>query len=122
MFKKTTVNVLLTILLLIIAGCAGSGPGQNYDGFAKCITSKGATMYGTYWCAACAAQKKEFGDSFRYINYIECDPRGKNSQSELCLKKGIASYPTWEFSDKSKKTGAKSLKDLAETTNCELKQ
>jgi len=60
------------------------------DAFAKCLTSKGLTMYGAVWCPHCKDQKALFGDSFKYVNYVECP-----DNTELCLAKGIQGYPTW---------------------------
>ena len=60
------------------------------DAFAKCLTAKGLTMYGAEWCPHCKDQKALFGDSFKYVNYVEC-PQNTN----LCLAKGIQGYPTW---------------------------
>jgi len=118
--KKTVINILLTFIIIAAAGCSNQS-NIDYSNLAKCIASKDAVMYGAYWCTACAAQKKAFGDAFKYIKYIECDPRGENSKSELCLKKGIAAYPTWEFSDKTKREGVLSPEELAKITNCESK-
>lgn len=70
----------------------------KYDSFAKCLTEKGVKMYGAYWCGHCANQKKAFGESFKYVNYIECaDENNRNIQLEVCVKAGIEGYPTWEF-------------------------
>ena len=66
---------------------------NNYDSFAKCLTEKGAVMYGAKWCAHCIEQKDVFGDSFKYINYVEC-PDNIN----ICLAAGINGYPTWIIS------------------------
>lgn len=60
------------------------------DAFAKCLTDKGFAMYGAVWCSHCTAQKALFGDSFKYIKYVEC-PDNIN----LCLDKGVQGYPTW---------------------------
>jgi thiol-disulfide isomerase/thioredoxin len=60
------------------------------DTFAKCLTSKGLTMFGAEWCPHCLEEKALFGDSFKYINYVECP-----QNTDLCLAKGIQSYPTW---------------------------
>jgi hypothetical protein len=60
------------------------------DAFAKCLTDKGFVMYGAAWCSHCAAQKALFGDSFKYIKYVEC-PDNIN----FCLDKGVQGYPTW---------------------------
>jgi hypothetical protein len=37
---------------------------HRYDGFAKCLASKQAKMYGLYWCPHCAEQKEMFGKPF----------------------------------------------------------
>ena len=60
------------------------------DAFAKCLTDKGWTMYGAVWCPHCQDQKKAFGDSFKYIKYVECP-----DNIQLCTDKGVNGYPTW---------------------------
>ena len=65
----------------------------NYDEFALCLSGKGITMYGAYWCPHCQNEKKAFGDSFRLVNYIECPassaggPDGKRFEGEMGLEK-----------------------------------
>jgi hypothetical protein len=49
---------------------------HKYDTFAKCLTAHGAKMYGLYWCPHCIEQKKMFGESFRYVDYVECAVKG----------------------------------------------
>lgn len=44
---------------------------HRYDGFAKCLASKQAKMYGLYWCPHCADQKAMLGASFHYVPYVE---------------------------------------------------
>ena len=65
-------------------------PTGNYDEFAQCLSGKGASMYGAYWCSHCENQKKMFGGSFKYVNYVEC-----TENEDLCNEKGIQGYPTW---------------------------
>jgi len=38
--------------------------GEGMDTFAKCLNESGAVEYGVYWCSACEAQEKDFGQSF----------------------------------------------------------
>ena len=109
----------ILIGLLFIAGCQ-TYPRESVDNFAKCLTEKGAVMYGTFWCPHCANVKKEFGESFRYIKYIECDPRGDNEQSELCIEKGIEAYATFEFTDGSRLVGEPGFEELSSKTGCEV--
>ncbi len=114
--KKLSIITLITLSLFLIS-CS---PKQNYDSFASCLTEKGAVMYGAFWCSHCQEQKKMFGDSFEYVNYVECSlPDGK-SQTEVCLKKDIKGYPTWEFEDGERLDGKIEFATLAEKTGCTL--
>jgi uncharacterized membrane protein len=88
-------------------------PANNYQvGLAIHLREIGATMYGSFQCPHCLAQKHFFGKAFKFINYVECDPKGKNADPSLCISKGVTSYPTWEIGGKYY-LGAKSLKELA---------
>lgn len=127
---KTTwkIAVLLVAVALIFVGYTSfktiTGravqPGK-YDAFAQCLTEKGAVEYGAYWCSNCETQKKLFGSSFQFVNYVECDPLGKNAQPELCKEKSIRGYPTWII-DGEKYEGALTLGKLSELTGCNLTQ
>ena len=113
------VGIAVLAVIFFMFGKKESGiPQQAVDEFAKCLTEKGTVMYGAYWCPHCARVKKSFGSSFRYVKYIECDPRGDNEQSELCLSKGIDKYATWEFTDGSRLVGEPSFQELSEKTGC----
>ncbi|MEK6875518.1 MAG: thioredoxin domain-containing protein [Nanoarchaeota archaeon] len=68
----------------------------EYDEFAKYLTEQGVKMYGTEWCPHCKNQKKLFGSSFQYIDYIDCD---KNSQE--CSNARVTGYPTWKINNKN---------------------
>lgn len=72
-----------------------------------------AKMYGAYWCPHCHAQQALFGkEAFTAINYIECAPRGKDAQPDLCKAANIKAYPTWIIRGKYY-TGTQSLEKLA---------
>ena len=72
-----------------------------------------ARMYGAYWCPHCHTQQELFGkEAFTAITYIECDPRGKDAQPDLCKAANIKAYPTWEIRGKYY-TGRQSLERLA---------
>jgi len=101
----------LSIGLFFITGRKTSG---NYDFFAKCLSEKGVTMYGSYWCNHCQNQKKIFGDSFKYINYVEC-----TENQDLCREKGIEGYPTWIINDE-KYPGEQSIQKLSQLTGCKI--
>ena len=106
--KKSGNNILATTT-------ASSTVIGEYDNFAKCLTSKGAIMYGAAWCENCKIQKGLFGSSFQYIKYVECPENAK-----LCLDKGIEGYPTWIFTNGREIKGRDTLEDIAKVSGCEL--
>ena len=119
-------GIILTIVVLVIL--AGIGywrwtaravePQANYDDFAKCLTENNATMYGASWCSHCQNQKKMFGDSWQYINYVECsNPDG--TQADVCKNAGITGYPTWIINGKVY-TGEKTIQELSSLSGCQL--
>lgn len=114
--------VLGTIATVIVrggGGAASGGPGK-YDEFAMCLKDKGAAFYGAFWCPHCQAQKKLFGSSAKLLPYVECSTADANAQTQICIDKGIKSYPTWIFADGSQLTGEIPLAQLAEKTSCVL--
>ncbi len=112
MRKNIFYFLIMVIFLLSFIGC--SNKSAEYDDFAKCLTEKGATMYGTEWCPHCQNQKKEFGKSVQYIDYVDCD-LNKNE----CLKAGVKGYPTWKI-DGENYPGEQPLYRLASLTGCSL--
>ncbi len=116
----------LIIAFLILAGVIGflvwaqfktSQANPELDAFAKCLTSKGITMYGTESCAWCLKQEEEFKSSWQYVNYIDClkDPN-------MCVSEGVDGTPTWIFpNDHNKKiVGYRELSVLSEESGCKL--
>ena len=62
----------------------------------------------------CQNQKKLFGKSFKFIDYIDCD-----RDRALCLSNGVEGYPTWKINGESY-PGEQSLERLAQLSGCEL--
>jgi hypothetical protein len=93
---------------------------RRVDTFAQCLTSKGAKMYGAWWCPHCADEKKLFGNGFQYVNYVECSPPGQRTQNEVCKQAGIKNYPTWQFAEGSRTEGTQPLAALSKKTGCRL--
>jgi hypothetical protein len=106
---KLLIIAMLTASLFLI-GC--SGEATNYDDLAQCLTDKGAVMYGTEWCSHCQNQKKAFGDSFQYIDFVDCD-----QSRDKCLDAGIQGYPTWKIEGVNY-PGEQSLDRLAGLAGC----
>ena len=109
--KIYTISAIIALLLLAVIAYSVysiSKPGP-YDTFAKCLTEKGAVMYGAMgWCKFTQGQKAMFGKSFKYINYHEFN--------EL---PGIKKTPTWVINGQWYEN-AQSFDKLATLTGCKL--
>ena len=115
------IAILSASVLLLLTACGG--PGNQYVSFAQCLDEKGVRMYGSFWCSSCAKQKKLFGaEAEQYLPLVECDPRGADEESELCIKKNIIGYPTWELPGGDMIVGVTELHVLAERTGCALSE
>ena len=110
--KKIIFGMIFLAFVLILFGCTTSE--GNYDAFAKCLTEKGAVMYGTESCIHCKNQKALFGNSFQYIEFFDC-----KENREGCRAKEVYTYPTWII-DGKQYNGKKELSFLAEVSGCEL--
>ena len=105
--------VIIIVLIFFVVGCSRQvTPISDTAQLAQCLTEKEAVMYGTEWCGHCQNQKELFGDSFQYINYVDCD-KDKTS----CSNAGITGYPTWVINNQ-KYPGVQQLSKLKELTNC----
>lgn len=120
--------ILTASLLILVAGAFLVGgfaismrsqkspeEGSVMDDFSKCLTEKGAVMYGAYWCPHCQAEKKSFGDSFKFVNYVEC-----TEETQKCLDEKIESYPTWIFADGRRLVGEQGIEKLAAESGCAI--
>ena len=88
--------------------------GESEIALARHLKQIGAKEYVAWWCPHCHEQKQLFGkEAYSYINHVECDPRGKDSRTDLCKTADIKSFPTWEIGGKQYQ-GVKSLKELAQ--------
>ena len=81
--------------------------------FAEFLSENNIVMYSVYWCSHCYKQKQLFGrEAVKKLNIIECDKEGKDNQHDLCLKKDIEGFPSWEIKG-TLYSGQKNLNDLA---------
>ena len=87
----------------------------KYDAFAQCLSEKGITMYGAAWCPHCQREKRLFGSSFQFVNYVECP-----DNPQLCTEKGVTGYPTWIFPDGRRFAGEQGLQKLSAESGCPL--
>lgn len=88
--------------------------GASEIALAQHLKQIGAKMYGSFTCSHCQNQKHLFGkDATSQFDYIECNPEGKNPQTDLCQAAKIQGLPTWEINGKFYQ-GEKTLQELAE--------
>ena len=112
--SKSKYYVIASVIGVVILAIAAysvysiNKPGE-YDNFAKCLTEKGAVMYGAMsWCHFTQGQKAMFGKSFKYINYHEFN--------EL---PGIKKTPTWVING-AWYDNVQSFDKLSALTGCKL--
>jgi hypothetical protein len=116
----------IVVVVVIVAVCGGlyfllrHKHDARMDAFARCLGTKGAKMYGAYWCPHCADQKERFGSSFQYAPYVECGIKGSRNQAQICTDAGVKRFPTWVFADGARVEGDHPLEFLGEATGCPL--
>ncbi len=124
---KFKYKIILLTVIVILAGIAAiywfgfarisegkiNVDPAKVDAFAKCLTEKGVVMYGSYRCSHCQRQKKLFGDSFQYVNYVECTKDVKK-----CQEKKIKAYPTWIFKNGERIKREATFAELVKKTSC----
>lgn len=106
------VGVTVLLVAIVALGLRDTGGGDELVPLAKCITESGAAMFGTDWCPHCQAQKRAFGDAFKYIDYKNCD------YDRACTERGVSGYPTWILGDGTRLQGEQGLETLAARTEC----
>ncbi len=113
--------VMLVVVgfLLVFAGIGRTAEPSSLEEFAKCLSEKGAKMYGAYWCGHCQEQKQAFGNASKFIDYVECDPEGENAKPYLCQQAGIQGYPTWIIYGQVL-VGEQSFLTLSQASGCSL--
>ncbi len=122
MISRTKIIVAITAVVVAVATMYFLVPqitGQHsavggYDDFAQCLSEKGVVMYGSSQCGWCKQQMELFGDSFKYIEYVDCS--GMNS---VCVAENIRSIPTWKIGDETV-VGMQQLSKLSEISGCPL--
>ena len=130
--KVLTWSIAAVFLLFVIASFfipkGSQAPGTDtvgeasgkLDSLAQCLKDKGAKFYGASWCSHCNTQKEMFGDSQKFLPYVECSTRDGKGQLKACADAEIAGYPTWVFPDGSRQSGSLSLEILSQKTGCPL--
>ena len=106
------------IAAIVILFFISTSNGAGHEKLAQCLSEKGVKFYGAYWCPHCKEQKELFGSAVKSLPYVECALINSDEQTKACRDENITSYPTWVFSDGTRKTGTIPLDELAEKANC----
>lgn len=130
MQKKSNSILIWVVIIFVVAVVASffvpkksAAPGNGkFDSFAQCLKDKNAIFYGAFWCSHCNAQKKAFGDSQKFLPYVECSTPDGKGQLKVCKDAKIDGYPTWVFADGSRLSGEVPMETLAQKTGCQLPQ
>lgn len=108
------VTIIAIVIVLVFLGAkkitGNVVSSDSSNELSKHLTNYGAVMYGTEWCSYCKKQKELFGNSFKYVNYVDCDLK-----KDECISAGITGYPTWRIDGQSY-PGVQQLELLAELT------
>lgn len=118
--KSFTGTAITVVFLLLFTGGASSTRSGKLDEFARCLTEKKAVMYGSFLCPHCQDQKELFGDSWPYIQYVECSTPGSRQMTPACAAAKIQHVPTWVFGDGQRREGMTPLQELSQRTGCKL--
>lgn len=106
--------IILTLTLLTLSAFTYSKKPGQLDDFAKCLTEKGAVIYGNDYCQYTNRELNFFGKSKGYLNYVKCA-----ENKALCDNKGVKITPTWEINGQMLER-VQSLEKLAELSGCNL--
>ena len=125
--KRGVLIFWLIIVVLIVAGIGASvfvkpKSTPQLDSFAQCIKDKGVIFYGAFWCPHCQKTKAMFGSSAKLLPYVECSTPDGQRQTQICIDKKIASYPTWMKPSGEIITGEHTLAELSTFSGCPLPQ
>lgn len=123
--KRMRIAIWILVAIAVVIGAflyikTIPPPNGMYDAFAKCIANTSTTFFGAFWCPHCQAQKGEFGNSAKYLPYVECSLPDASGQTQVCIDNKIQEYPTWQFPDGSRASGVQTLEALAQKTGCPL--
>ncbi len=118
--RKTLITAGIVVLLILMYAGWWYYRNHRYDGFAKCLASKQAKMYGLYWCPHCAEQKEMFGKAFQYVPYVECAIKGGGGITAECKAAELKLFPSWQFGTGKPVPAVFPLEELSEKTGCAL--
>jgi len=115
-FKKYFIWFAIVLIVVLIGLSINTQMKKSgeFDDFAKCLTEKGAIIYGNDYCSYTIKQLNFFGKSQKLLNYVKCI-----NNEGLCNSKGVDITPTWEINGETY-SGVKTFEDLSSYSGCDL--
>jgi uncharacterized membrane protein len=111
--KRKVINAITFLIIfgvVILAAFLITSKGEETSNeIAKCI-GENSVLYTQLGCHACETQKNLFGESYQYLNLVDCFYEG-----EKCSN--IEYTPTWIINNE-KYVGIQSIEELKELTGC----
>jgi hypothetical protein len=105
-----TIAVIITVIIFAVTMKSTIGNGVSSE-TAKCI-AKNSLLYVQLGCHACENQEKLFGDTFQYLNVVDCF-----YEREKCSEVEIQYTPTWIINGQ-KYVGIQKIEELKQITGC----
>jgi hypothetical protein len=112
MRKKIAITILLITGVLILAAIILSKSSNGATKETAACIAKNSVLYIQLGCHACGIQQKYFGESYQYLNVVDCF-----FNQNKCIAMNITATPTWIIGNK-KYTGAQKIEKLKELTGC----
>ena len=113
MFKKRYLTIAIIISVIIFSVIVINRSNGTPDETAKCI-GQNSELYIQLGCHACESQEKLFGESYQYLNTIDCFYEEERNK---CITAEITATPTWII-DGKKYVGVQSIEELKKLTGC----
>ncbi len=118
----------IVIVIGIVVGMrfiiSSTATSSKYTDLVKCMADKGVKFYGAFWCPHCQEQEKWLAMSRAELEkaglYVECSTPDGGGQTQVCIDKKVASYPSWDFGDGTLQTGELKVEELAQKSSCPL--
>ena len=111
--NKVTIIIILAVIIFAVFALSYKSLFKHSQGtteeIARCI-GENSVVYVQLGCHACEAQEELFGDSYQYLNVVDCF-------FDLDKCQGISATPTWVIKGEEYK-GVQSIESLQELTGC----